>query len=94
MSASTTKTVYLRRMDSSLVEGYVSPQTYLRPEGVEVLKRTAEAVVVPYEQIRAVYFVRDFDQPPDGEDQKRAEYDAAMKQGNAGGSGSWLHFVS
>ncbi len=58
-------------MDSSLIEGYVSPQTYLRPEGVEILKRSAEAVVAPYEQIRAVYFVRDFGDPPDGEGQRR-----------------------
>jgi hypothetical protein len=48
-------------MDSSLVEGYVSPQTYLRPDGIEVLSRSAQAVVVPYEQVRAVYFVREFD---------------------------------
>jgi len=58
-------------MDSSLLEGYVSPHAYLRPEGVEVLKRTAEAALVPYEQIRAIYFVREFDGPPDGEDQRR-----------------------
>ena len=58
-------------MDSSLIEGYVSPQTYLRADGVEILKRSAEVALVPYEQIRAVYFVRDFGEPPDGEGQKR-----------------------
>ena len=59
-------------MDTSLIEGYVSPAAYLRPDGVEILKRNAEVAVVPYEQIRAVYFVRDFGEPPDGDGQKRA----------------------
>lgn len=58
-------------MDTSLLEGYVSPHSYLRPEGVEILKRNAEVAVVPYEQVRAVYFVRDFGEPPDGDGQKR-----------------------
>ena len=61
MSNSTTKKVYLRRLDSSLIEGYISPQTFLRPEGVELIRRTAQAVLVPYREIRAVYFVRDFE---------------------------------
>ena len=47
-------------MDSSLVEGYVSPQTYLRPEGVEILGRSAQVTVAPYHQIRALYFVKEF----------------------------------
>ncbi len=52
-------------MDSSYIEGYVSPQSFERPEGVEILKRTAQVAVVPYHEVRAVYFVRDFDAPPD-----------------------------
>lgn len=58
-------------MDSSLLEGYVSPHAYLRADGVEILKRSAEAALIPYEQIRAIYFVRDFDVPPDGDEQRR-----------------------
>lgn len=47
-------------MDSSLIEGYVSPQTYQRMEGVELLRRSAQVSVIPYQQIRALYFVKDF----------------------------------
>ena len=71
MSSSTTKKVYLRRLDRSYIEGYVSPATFQRPGGVEILTRSAQATVVPYEQIRALYFVRDFEGPPDGEEEKR-----------------------
>ena len=64
VSASTTKKAYLCRMDRSYIEGYVSPQTYQRPEGIEILRRSAEVSVVPYAEIRAVYFVKEFDGPP------------------------------
>ena len=61
MAASTTKKVCIRRFDGRLINGYVAPQTYLRAEGAEVLDRSAQVVVVPYSEIKAVYFVRDFD---------------------------------
>ncbi len=70
LSSSTTKKVYVTRMDTSYVEGYVSPPTYQRPEGVEVLTRSAEVSLIPYSEIRAVYFVKDFHGPP-GDDEKR-----------------------
>jgi len=54
-----------------VIEGYVSPQTYLRPEGAEVMNRSAQVVVVAYQDIRAVYFVRDFGDPPDEASRKR-----------------------
>lgn len=71
MASSTTKNVYLRRFDSSFIEGYVSPQTFQRPDGVEILKRSAQVEVVPYEQIRAIYFVREFAGLPNDDDEKR-----------------------
>jgi hypothetical protein len=70
VSTSTTKKAYLCRMDTSYIEGYVSPQTYQRPDGVEILRRSAEVTVVPYAEIRAVYFVKEFDGPPN-ESEKR-----------------------
>jgi hypothetical protein len=70
VSSSTTKKAYLCRMDTSYIEGYVSPQTYQRAEGVEILRRSAEVTVVPYGEIRAVYFVKEFDGPPN-ESEKR-----------------------
>ena len=64
MAASTTKKVCIRRFDGQLISGYVAPQTYLRAEGAEVLDRSAQALVVPYQEIKAVYFVREFDGDP------------------------------
>ncbi|MBI1353169.1 MAG: hypothetical protein GC160_02400 [Acidobacteria bacterium] len=71
MSSSTTKKVYLRRFDRSYIEGYVSPATFQRPDGVEILKRSAQVIVVPYHEVRALYFVRDFEGLPDGDEEKR-----------------------
>ncbi len=71
MASSTTKSVYLRRMDSSYIEGYVSQQTFQRADGVEILRRSAQVEVVPYEQIRAIYFVREFKGPPREDGEKR-----------------------
>jgi hypothetical protein len=70
VAGSTTKQVYLRRLDSSLIEGFVMPQTFQRPEGVEILARSAHTVVVPYREIRALYFVREFQGPPDPADKR------------------------
>jgi hypothetical protein len=69
MAGSTTKKVLVRRLDGRATPGYASPQTYLRPDGVEVLSRDGQAVVVPYPEIKAVFFVREFD-PPAGEEKK------------------------
>ncbi|MEZ5360945.1 MAG: hypothetical protein R2748_01050 [Bryobacterales bacterium] len=63
--------MYLRRLDSSFVEGYVSPQTFQRPEGVEILTRSAQVALVPYREIRAVYFVREFQGPPDADEKRQ-----------------------
>lgn len=53
-----------------MLEGYVSPQTFLRADGIEVINREAEVVLIPYEQTRAVYFVRDFKDNPEPDRRK------------------------
>jgi Family of unknown function (DUF6982) len=67
VSNSTTKKVYIRRLDHQLLAGYVTPQTYLRAEGVEVIDRGAEVTVIPYEQVKAIYFVREFEGDPEAD---------------------------
>ena len=52
------------------LEGYVSPQRFLQTDGIEVLARSAEAVFIPYDQVRAVYFVRQFGESPDRNQRK------------------------
>ncbi len=60
LSGSTTKKVCIERFEQDVLEGYVHPEEFLHDEGIEVLASSAQAIVIPYEQVQAVYFVRDF----------------------------------
>lgn len=70
LSNSTTKKVCIRRFGQTVLEGYVSPQGFLRKDGIEVLARSAESLLIPYDQVRAVYFVRDFGEDPGASQRK------------------------
>jgi hypothetical protein len=70
MAGSTTKKVMVRRLDGRTVPGYAAPHTYLRPEGVEVLTREGQLLLVPYKDLKAVYFVREFDVGKEEEEKK------------------------
>lgn len=50
--------------------GYVSPHAFLRPEGVELMGRDAQLAVIPYSDVRAVYFVRNLDIELDAKERK------------------------
>ena len=60
----------MSRFGREPLEGFVDPQSFLRNDGIEVLARSAKVVLVPYEGIRAVYFVRDFGEAPDRNQRK------------------------
>ena len=60
MSNSTTKKVCVRLFGQRRIEGYVYPRHYRQKRGIELMARSAEAVFVPYEHVRAVYFIREF----------------------------------
>jgi hypothetical protein len=60
LSVSTTKKVLIRRFDREPLAGYANAATYLRPEGVEFLTSEGNFSIVPYSEIKAVDFVRDF----------------------------------
>jgi hypothetical protein len=70
LSSSTTKTVFVERFDRPTVPGYVSPHAYLRPEGVELMGRDAQLAVIPYGDVRAVYFVRNIDVELDAKERR------------------------
>ncbi len=76
---STTKKVCVRRFNMNAVEGYVYPKGYLHSRGIELMARTAEAVLIPYDDIRAVYFVREFG--PDPTKYQRREFATRPKLG-------------
>ncbi len=73
------KKVCVRRFGLNPLEGYVYPNAYLHKNGIEVLARTAESVVIPYQQVRAVYFIRDFGEDP--ERYQRREFATRPKLG-------------
>ena len=70
LAVSTTKKVRIARFDREPLVGYVNPQTYLRPGGVELLTPEGNFSVVPYDEIKAVQFVRDFDPAEPGGERK------------------------
>jgi hypothetical protein len=60
LAASTAKKVLIRRFDREPLTGFVNAQTYLQPQGVELLTPGGACLVVPYSEIKVVCFVRDF----------------------------------
>ncbi len=61
MASSTTKKVLIRRFDREPLVGFVNPQAYLRAGGIELLSPAGEVSVLPYEEVKTVCFVKDFD---------------------------------
>lgn len=52
-------------MNQEVVRGYVNPQTFLKPDGVEVLTVSGQVILLPYKEVKGVYFVRAFEGNPD-----------------------------
>lgn len=61
MPASTSKKVVIYRFDREAVAGFVNPQAWLAAAGVELLTPAGAVSVIPYEEIKVVCFVKDFD---------------------------------
>ena len=62
LAGSTSKKVLVSRFDREALTGFVHPQDWLLPGGLELLSVTGTVAVVPYEEIKLVCFVRDFEQ--------------------------------
>ena len=74
MAGSTNKKVLISRFDREPLSGFVNPQAYLTLEGLELLTSDGALQTVPYEDVKLVCFVRDFDQ---GEPRKELRLFAA-----------------
>ena len=61
MAGFTTKKVLIRRFQRESLAGYVNPISFQQPAGIELLSVDGNASTVPYEEIRYIAFVRDFD---------------------------------
>ena len=62
MGGSTNKKVLVSRFDREPLSGFVNPQNYLLPEGLELLSQEGAVTIVPYAEVKLVCFVRDFQQ--------------------------------
>lgn len=62
MAISTNKKVLLVRFDREALSGFVNPQTYLQPQGLELLSQDGAVNIIPYDEVKLVCFVRDFQQ--------------------------------
>lgn len=61
MAGSTAKKVIVRRFDRETLTGFVSPLTYLQPRSLELLRPDGVVVEIPYDELKAVSFVREFE---------------------------------
>lgn len=84
MAGSTTKKALIRRFHRETLAGYLNPVAFLQPVGVELLSAEGLVTIIPYEEIKTVSFVRDFDQPPD---QERQVFQTRPKM-----AGLWVSF--
>jgi hypothetical protein len=64
LAASTTKKATIRRYDRESLEGYLNPVSFLQPTGVELLSTNGNILTVPYGEIKAIAFVREFGGDP------------------------------
>ena len=51
----------VRRFDREPLPGFVNPQSYLLPTGVELMKTDGTVATIPYQEIKTVCFVKDFE---------------------------------
>jgi Family of unknown function (DUF6982) len=69
-SSSTRKKVVVRQLNGALVKGYVDSVSFLGPGGAEVLDREGHLVNIRLEDIKGIYFVRDFEGDPNRQERK------------------------
>jgi hypothetical protein len=84
LTSSTTKKALVRRFHRETIAGYVNPVTFLQPLGVELLSAEGQVSLLPYDEIKTVAFVREFDLP---EEQERKVFHNRPKM-----AGLWVGF--
>jgi hypothetical protein len=57
----------VRRFERETLAGYVNPVSYLQPTGIEWLSMDGQTSTLPYAEVKAISFVRDFASGVDGE---------------------------
>ena len=64
LASSTTKKVQVWRFDREPLSGFVNQNTYLSDSGIELLTNGGSIQVLVPEEVRCIYFVRDFHSVP------------------------------
>jgi hypothetical protein len=64
LATSTSKKVLVQRFDRETVPGFVNPSAWLTGDGLELLTTSGAVTVLPYRDVKAVYFVREFTEVP------------------------------
>jgi hypothetical protein len=59
--SSTHKKVVVRKVDRESVKGFVNLASYLCEDGAEVMDLDGRRTVIPLNEVKGIYFVRDFD---------------------------------
>jgi hypothetical protein len=60
---STHKKVVVRKLNRDTLNGYVSPSDFVREGKVEVLNTSGNVVSIDLQDIKGIYFVREFGEP-------------------------------
>jgi hypothetical protein len=58
---STNKKALVRRYDRETLSGWIRPSGFLQPEGVELMSVQGDILTLPYPEVKAICFVRDWD---------------------------------
>jgi len=82
LASSTTKKAVIRRFQRETLAGYLNPVTFLQPEGVELLSAEGQVAILPYQEVRTVSFVREFES---SEEQERQVFHTRPKM-----AGLWV----
>ena len=61
MADSTNKKALIRRYDRETLAGWIKPSSFLQPEGVELMSLQGDTQVLPYREVKAICFVRDWE---------------------------------
>ena len=61
MASSTAKKVIVRRFDRENLTGFVNIFSYLQPNAIELLTPEGALVILPYDEVKSVCFVKDFE---------------------------------
>jgi len=62
VSGSTNKRVRILRFEREQVDGFVHPQTFQTSSGIEMLSRDGNILTLPYQEVKVLCFVQDFDE--------------------------------